>query len=178
MGLRLNGSTSGYVELNAPAVAGTTNLTIPLTGFGKVLQVVRNTNASTLSTTSTALIDATGINVTITPRSSTSTLIIIATLQVINYGSTGTNHKAEFCITDSSNNAISGAQSAEIGIANYSYSGTYNNNHYVTMIGYVSPATTNAVTYKVRYKSVNSNNIVEIMGPTRTSQMLAIEIGE
>ena len=31
MGLRLNGSTSGYVELNAPAVAGTTNLSLPAT---------------------------------------------------------------------------------------------------------------------------------------------------
>lgn len=29
MGLRLNGSTSGYVELNAPATAGTTTLELP-----------------------------------------------------------------------------------------------------------------------------------------------------
>jgi hypothetical protein len=33
MGLRLNGSTSGYVELNAPAVAGAQVLTVP-TDFG------------------------------------------------------------------------------------------------------------------------------------------------
>jgi hypothetical protein len=31
MALRLNGSTSGYVELDAPAVAGTTALTLPAT---------------------------------------------------------------------------------------------------------------------------------------------------
>lgn len=29
MGLRINGSTSGYVELNAPAVAGSSSITIP-----------------------------------------------------------------------------------------------------------------------------------------------------
>lgn len=29
MGVRLNGSTSGYVELNAPAVAGTSSLVLP-----------------------------------------------------------------------------------------------------------------------------------------------------
>ena len=29
MGLRLNGSTSGYVELNAPAIAGSSSITLP-----------------------------------------------------------------------------------------------------------------------------------------------------
>jgi len=39
--LRLNGSTSGYTEIDAPAVAGNNNIKLP-TGNGSAYQVVRN----------------------------------------------------------------------------------------------------------------------------------------
>jgi hypothetical protein len=39
--LRLNGSTSGYTEIDAPAVAGSNTLVLP-TGTGSAYQVVRN----------------------------------------------------------------------------------------------------------------------------------------
>jgi len=39
--LRLNGSTSGYTEIDAPAVAGSNTITLP-TGAGSAYQVVRN----------------------------------------------------------------------------------------------------------------------------------------
>ena len=41
MTLRLNGSTSGYTEIDAPAVAGSNTLVLP-TGAGSASQVVRN----------------------------------------------------------------------------------------------------------------------------------------
>ena len=41
MTLRLNGSTSGYTEIDAPAVAGSNTITLP-TGAGSAYQVVRN----------------------------------------------------------------------------------------------------------------------------------------
>ena len=41
MTLRLNGSTSGYTEIDAPAVAGSNTLLLP-TGAGSAYQVVRN----------------------------------------------------------------------------------------------------------------------------------------
>jgi hypothetical protein len=41
MSLRLNGSTSGYTEIDAPAVAGSNTLVLP-TGAGSAYQVVRN----------------------------------------------------------------------------------------------------------------------------------------
>ena len=41
MTLRLNGSTSGYTEIDAPAVAGSNTLLLP-TGTGSAYQVVRN----------------------------------------------------------------------------------------------------------------------------------------
>ena len=41
MGLRLNGSTSGYTEVNAPAVAGSNTLVLP-TGNGSANQLLKN----------------------------------------------------------------------------------------------------------------------------------------
>jgi len=41
MTIRLNGSTSGYTEIDAPAVAGNNNIKLP-TGAGSAYQVVRN----------------------------------------------------------------------------------------------------------------------------------------
>jgi hypothetical protein len=38
MSLRLNGSTSGYVEIDAPAVAGTTNVTLPATSGEAIIK--------------------------------------------------------------------------------------------------------------------------------------------
>ena len=63
MALRLNGSTSGYVELNAPAVAGSQSLTIP-----------NDLKSWTWDTTGTSL---SGSSVTITGIPSTATQIII-----------------------------------------------------------------------------------------------------
>jgi hypothetical protein len=48
MALRLNGSSSGYVELNAPAAAGSNTLTLP-TGNGSADQVLSTNGSGTLS---------------------------------------------------------------------------------------------------------------------------------
>ena len=48
MALRLNGSTSGYVELDAPAVAGTTALTLPDTSGTVATQAYADTAGATL----------------------------------------------------------------------------------------------------------------------------------
>jgi len=71
MALRLNGSTSGYVELNAPAVAGSTSLTVP---FG-VIQVVQATTASKISST-TVRTDHDCMSASITPKVSNSNILV------------------------------------------------------------------------------------------------------
>jgi hypothetical protein len=48
MTLRLNGSTSGYVEIDAPAVAGSNTLTLP-TGNGSADQVLSTNGSGALS---------------------------------------------------------------------------------------------------------------------------------
>ena len=73
MTLRLNGSTSGYTEIDAPAVAGSNTLVLP-TGAGSAYQVVRNgatagsleftdkiVSGTAVASTSGTAIDFTGI---------------------------------------------------------------------------------------------------------------------
>jgi hypothetical protein len=97
MTLRLNGSTSGYVEIDAPAAAGSNTLVLPngngangqylqtngsgalswqTVATGKILQVVYADNNTSLSTTSSTYQD-TNITGTITPTSANSTILII-----------------------------------------------------------------------------------------------------
>ena len=45
MPVRLNGSTSGYTELSAPAVAGNNSIALP-TGNGSTYQIVRNSDTA------------------------------------------------------------------------------------------------------------------------------------
>lgn len=73
--LRLNGSTSGYVELSAPAVAGSTALTVP---FG-VIQAVQDTD-NVDSSYSLSAYGTTGnvLEVSITPTFANSKMLIMA----------------------------------------------------------------------------------------------------
>ena len=89
--LVLNGNTSGSVTISSPAVSGTTTLTLPATSgtvltsanigsnlpTGSVLQVVSAAKTDTFSTTSTSMVDVTGLSVSITPSSTSNKIIIL-----------------------------------------------------------------------------------------------------
>jgi hypothetical protein len=133
---------------------------------GKILQVVRGTDTTERTTTSTSFVDA-NISVTITPTSTDSDILLIWLL----------SHRAEsalaigkYRITDSSNNSISGAETALAGLLT-----TTRNYASMTVIGFDSPATTSATTYKGRF-SAESGATVEIDNDFRTGQLFALEI--
>lgn len=98
MTLRLNGSTSGYVEIDAPAAAGSNTLVLPTgngssgqylqtngsgalswAGAGKILQVVQTAKTDTtsfVSTTTNTFVDISGMSVSITPTSASSKVLV------------------------------------------------------------------------------------------------------
>ena len=83
--IRLYGSTSGYVELEAPAVGDDGVLVLPTAadGFGAAgigSNVVQTVKTDTFSTTSSTFVDVTGLTATITPSSATSKILIIASV--------------------------------------------------------------------------------------------------
>ena len=95
----LTGDTSGSITVAAPAVAGTNTLTLPAsTGTiitdtapktGNILQVVQTVKSDIFTTTSNTFVDVTGFNATITPSSTSSKILILATTSVSTSSSAG-----------------------------------------------------------------------------------------
>ena len=133
---------------------------------GKILQIVRATDGTARSTTSTSFVDVTGLLVTITPQMNTSAILLIFTGQAESSAAT-----ASFAITDNSNNDISGAERANLRISTY----TVDQITPVILIGYSTPATTSATTYKVRFRNT-SGGTTTLEGSVVTSQLYAIEV--
>ncbi len=137
---------------------------------GKILQVVRATDSTLRQTTSTDVVDVTGMSVTITPQKSNSAIVVIGSVRV-EIRATGVNARGLVVLTDSSDNALSGAEKVFLGqddsITNY---------HFVTMLGYSTPATTSATTYKMRFRAVSPGATIEIQNDANTGQLYAIEV--
>jgi len=163
---RLDGVTS--------AIQTQLNGKLPIAG-GKILQIVRATDTTNRSTTSASFVDITGMSVTITPQKNDSAIIILVNVSFWVQGAT--DQLLGFSqITDNSNNPISGAQAAFHG-TNYS-ARTSGQTQVIAgphiRIGYVTPATTSAVTYKFRART--DSGTVLIQNGDSTGTMYAIEV--
>jgi hypothetical protein len=165
----------------AGPLAGATTLnglTIPTTGFGKVLQVVRETDATNSTTTSTSFTDVPGVSVTITPQKIDSAILILVFGNVLT-SRTGSSQiiKSLFQITDSSNVAISGSENYNLG---YVSTTANTGNQFMcdfSFSGYATPATLSATTYKLRY-ACSSNQVSTLVyaASYSTTQIYAIEV--
>jgi len=133
---------------------------------GKVLQVVRATDPTQRSTTSTSFVDA-SISVTITPLKSTSQLLIMWVAYGIHLS---TSDFAVFSITDSSNVALSGAEGQHIG------SNTTNRIDVpLIVIGWMTAGAVTPLTFKGRFRVASSGGAILENGGTR-GQLFAIEV--
>jgi hypothetical protein len=167
MTLRLNGSTSGYVEIDAPAVAGSNTLTLPngngssgqylqtngsgglswaSVTTGKILQVVQGTpKTDTFSTTSTTPVDITGLSVTITPSSTNSKILVYAG---VNCGSTA-NFVGLYLVRGSTY-IFQGDTSGSKDRVSINFMTDNNRPSAQTLMFLDEPATTSATTYKMQ----------------------------
>lgn len=144
-------------------------------GGGKVLQVVRATDTTQRSTTSTSFVDA-SISVTITPQKSTSAIILMNIFNGYVTRTSGVTQRAIYQITDNSNVAISGAEQTYIGTTNYAFTATSEFLQASTLVAYATPATTSAVTYKLRFRAEAANMTALLPNDLSTGQMYAMEI--
>ena len=147
-------------------LADAIDTTLGVYSSGKILQVVRGTDATARTTTSTSLVDA-SISVTITPTKDTSNILLIWSFRGTHYN---TSDFSLFSITDSSNVAIAGAESGVIGSNT-----TGRVDASITLIGWASPATLSATTYKGRFR-VESSGTAELRNNLQTGQLFAIEV--
>jgi hypothetical protein len=140
---------------------------------GKILQIVRATDTTNRSITSATYVDVTGMSVTITPQRSDSAVLLLAYFVAQN--SQNTADISFFRITDSSNNAISGAEETYFGLFRVSFSSTPADiSAPLSLNAYATPATTSAVTYKLRCRC-NAGTTIIFNGASR-GQMYAIEV--
>ena len=162
------GYLDGLVEPLSTSLASKLDL-----AGGKILQIVRATDSTDRTTTSTSFVDVTGMEVTITPQKSDSAIIIISTC-VISFFSSEQAARCRLTITDNSNNAVSGGRLRDAQVAlgstgSQPIRGT-------VLFGYSTPATTSPVTYKLRM-SVDSNTSLTIQNSTESAgQLYAIEV--
>jgi hypothetical protein len=139
---------------------------------GKILQIVRATDSTTRSTTSTSFVDA-SIDVTITPHKNDSAVLLLWTGNFITGGDLAGDTRAEIRITDNSDNLIAGdykfgTRTGPSGV-NFILDGTF------TVIGRATPAITSPVTFKGRFRHL-SGNTVFLQNAVATGQMYAIEV--
>ena len=160
---RLGVGTNGQV-LTADSTAATGLKWAAVAAGGKVLQVVRATDSTLRSTTSTTFVDVTGISVSITPQYSTSNILLISSTFVYSLNAT---FNARFQLTDSSNVAISGASE---GVLESGASGAMQ-----SLFGYVAAGSTSAQTFKMRFRS-NGGGTTQIWNDVIPGQLYAIEV--
>ncbi len=164
MSLILQGSTSGSVTLQEPAVAGTTVLDLPATSgtvlvggtqnipkaalpTGSVLQVVSTTKTDTFTTTSTSFVDVTGISVSITPTSATSKILITG---LVNFAAS-TDTGFFRLVRDSTAICVGTAAGSRISATATMRCSTDSADSDAASVNFLdSPNTTSAVTYKIQ----------------------------
>ena len=134
---------------------------------GQVLQVTQTVLNTAFATTSTSYTDITGLSVSITPKFSTSKILVL-----LNINGSGQDHSSFKLVRGSTTIAVgvpSGTQNATT-LSNFYLGGNVNISVGGSMTFIDSPATTSATTYKVQGfvqsgqltvngNGANSNNI-------------------
>lgn len=158
MSIKLNGATSGSVELDVPAAVtgGDVSLSLPGAGTvdrleraGNILQVVQVVKTDSFTTTSSSFVDVTGLSVSITPSATSSKILVMASMYI------GTNNTAsdnKFQLLRGSTNILTNeilSRSAATGdVQNFA-------------INFLdSPSSTSSLTYKVQALSEGSNETI------------------
>lgn len=174
MSIVLQGSTSGSITLQEPAVAGSTVLDLPAVSgtiltttspkAGNVIQVVNATYSTATSTSSTSYVDS-GLTISITPSSSSSKILAIVDLSGVAKSSVDSGLYAQL---------VRGST----GIAEFAngwdlYTASSSNPSFLGIgsvsLNYLdSPATTSSTTYKVQIKS-NGAAVTISKGPCVSS---------
>lgn len=157
----ISGDTSGAITLSAPAVAGTNTITLPAstgtmvtTGSpqsGSVIQVVSAIYSTLVSLTNSTFTD-TGLTATITPKFSTSKILVLVGLNGVSKVSAATYANIQLQRNGSLILQVEGVGSTAT---------TTNNRGFGVPMYYLdAPATTSATVYKTQGQNANGTGTV------------------
>ena len=174
MTIRLNGQTSGYVELEAPAAAGSNTLTLPTSNgsngqflqtngsgalsfsgvSGAILNTYTATDTAGRVTTSTTFTAASNTaSVTLTPSSASSKFLVFVTTTMS--ASDGNDGWMITLFRDSTNLATTAAQGFAQG---NSVPGVSATTFPVTIVHLDSPNTTSQIIYQPQFRVVDQDS--------------------
>jgi len=178
MSIVLQGSTSGSVTLQEPAIAGSTVLDLPAVSgtiltttspkAGNVVQVVQVINSTTFSSSSTSYVTPTNMSVTITPTSLTSKILVL--MRVMCSGSLAN-------IITLRSQLVRGATSLDSTDTGATPDYSFINTRFVNYLD--SPATTSATTYSYQFYGDGATwyvNQTGTSGNPASSQLTLMEI--
>jgi hypothetical protein len=141
---------------------------------GKVIQIVTAQTTTTYSTSSTSWTAATNFAVTITPKFSTSTILVIVAGGMADINATTPSQMA-LTIYRNSTNLAPGAGGNDKGITEI-YGASSRIQVPIALSVSDSPATTSATTYTVYYRS-SSGYTVLVNNDNTQATIIAMEIG-
>jgi hypothetical protein len=142
---------------------------------GKVLQVVAATHSTEVSTTGTTFID-TGLTATITPATSGSRVLVLASQTAAAFNPSGTNAGGAFRLVRNSTEVWKVGGTTNLGITIVGASATNLQNNQLLGMAYLdSPSTASAVTYKTQLRSTTATTTAQ--PASSTSSIVLIEIG-
>jgi hypothetical protein len=187
MSIVLQGSTSGSVTLQEPAIAGTTVLDLPAVSgtiittassgqsipkaalpTGSVLQVVQTVKTNKFTTTSASPVDITDLSVAITPTSASSKILILTN---INYGGEDNLYGALYVLRNSTNVIVSTYPTGNQIAATFGV-GQPKDSFKLASASHIyldSPNTTSVITYKVQAASTFNSLQLTINAPFQTT---------
>ena len=144
---------TGTVLVGNSDITGLAAGALPSTviGAGAVLQVVQTVKTDTFTTTSTSLVDVTGLSVSITPTSATSKILVIA---MVNVSNDDANFAYISLLRGSSQIFIGDASAGRVSVTAMTYVGGFNEGSIqaipITFLD--SPSSTSSQTYKIQIR--------------------------
>ena len=153
-------NTNSNYTLTLPAQTGTILTNASTSGFpaGSVLQVVSVTKTDSFSSSSGSFVDVTGLSVAITPSSTSSKILVMATVAVGN----AINNAQINLVRNGTNISQSTGGTANDTVA-MDFPSSYKLITYPIM--YLdSPATTSAVTYKIQFNPNSATAYINVRG--------------
>lgn len=187
MTLRLNGSTSGYTEIDAPAVAGSNTLVLP-TGNGSsqqvlatngsgglswsnrpILQVVSATYTTMTSSSSTTFAD-TGLTASITPASSSNKVLVLVTQNGCWKSNGNSGSAVNLRLVTPVINQIFGSEIGFTGTALELLIGS------CSFVYLDSPASTSSCTYKTQFSQRVNAASIQVQTNSAVSSITLLEV--
>ena len=150
-----NASGTGTLTIASPNTNSNYTLTLPentgtlisTKSAGTVLQVVQATKTDTFSTSSGSYVDVTGLSVSITPTSLTSTILVLVNIGCLSAASTNVRMN----LVRGSTSIYQGALSGTINRASINFDIPFNYGGSSASLAYIdSPSAISSTTYKMQ----------------------------